>query len=212
MTEEGCRDYLSSVAVAGRVFAVHVADVERRGRCVPTLFHSSRCNSQKSMTAGTVFQDTRKPLATWLRAMWFVTSQKIGVSVVWSKNSICLNPIMVAGRTGYPGKAFQNGSNTTLHGPQLTCNVFLAAVRRVGTSPMDPARSSIFTLRVFQQPARSTMASRDPQRPAPRTPPPVMRAARQWRSCSECGAACSVALLAETLLDPPRIVTAYYSP
>src|SRR5215471_13872224 len=42
---------------------------------------------------------------------------------VWSKNSICLNPIMVAGRTGYPGKAFQNGSNTTLYGPQLTCNV-----------------------------------------------------------------------------------------
>src|SRR5215471_3810754 len=53
---------------------------------------------------------------------------------------------MVAGRTGYPGKAFQNGSNTTLHGPQLTCNVFLAAGRRVGTSPMDSARSSIFTL------------------------------------------------------------------
>src|SRR5215469_14323269 len=62
------------------------------------------------------------------------------------KKSICLNPIMVAGRTGYPGKAFQNGSITTLHGQQLTCNVFLAAVRRVGTSPMDSARSSIFAL------------------------------------------------------------------
>ena len=48
---------------------------------------------------------------------------------------------------GYPGKAFQNGSNTTLHSPQLTCNVVLAAVRRVGTSPMDSARSSTFTLR-----------------------------------------------------------------
>ena len=60
---------------------------------------------------------------------------------VWSINSICLNPIMAAGRTGYPGKAFQNGSNTTLHGPNLMRNVFLAAVRRVGTSPMDSARS-----------------------------------------------------------------------
>ena len=51
------------------------------------------------------------------------------------------------GPNGYPGKAIQNGSITTLHGQQLTCNVFLAAVRRVGTSPMDSARSSIFALR-----------------------------------------------------------------
>ena len=39
-----------------------------------------------------------------------------------------------------------------LQGPQLTCNVFLAAVRRVGTSPMDSARSRFFTLRAAGDP------------------------------------------------------------
>ena len=35
-----------------------------------------------SLTAGTVFQDTRKPLRMWFLAMWFVTSQKNGVSAL----------------------------------------------------------------------------------------------------------------------------------
>ena len=37
---------------------------------------------QTSATAGTVFQDTRKPLKTWFRAMWYVTSQKNGASAL----------------------------------------------------------------------------------------------------------------------------------
>jgi transposase-like protein len=32
------------------------------------------------VTAGTIFQDTRTPLTTWFRAMWWVTSQKTGAS------------------------------------------------------------------------------------------------------------------------------------
>jgi GNAT superfamily N-acetyltransferase len=34
------------------------------------------------LTAGTVFQDTRKPLRLWFLAMWFITSQKNGVSAL----------------------------------------------------------------------------------------------------------------------------------
>ena len=34
------------------------------------------------MTAGTIFQDTRKPLVLWFRAMWAVTSQKNGASAL----------------------------------------------------------------------------------------------------------------------------------
>ena len=41
-----------------------------------------RCNLQTSVTAGTIFQDTRKPLRLWFRAMWSVTHQKHGVSAV----------------------------------------------------------------------------------------------------------------------------------
>jgi transposase-like protein len=34
------------------------------------------------VTAGTIFQDTRKPLVLWFRAMWAVTSQKNGASAL----------------------------------------------------------------------------------------------------------------------------------
>lgn len=40
------------------------------------------CGHQTSLTAGTIFQDTRKPLTLWFRAMWWVTSQKNGASAL----------------------------------------------------------------------------------------------------------------------------------
>ena len=40
------------------------------------------CDRQVSLTAGTLLQDTRKPLRMWFLAMWFVTSQKNGVSAL----------------------------------------------------------------------------------------------------------------------------------
>ena len=46
------------------------------------LFQCCSCRRQTSATAGTIFQDTRKPLVTWFRAMWYVTSQKNGASAL----------------------------------------------------------------------------------------------------------------------------------
>ena len=45
-------------------------------------FRCSNCQRQTSATAGTVFEGTRKPLRTWFLAMWYVTSQKQGVSAL----------------------------------------------------------------------------------------------------------------------------------
>ena len=47
-----------------------------------TLFQCCGCRRQTSATAGTIFQDTRKPLVMWFRAMWYVTSQKNGASAL----------------------------------------------------------------------------------------------------------------------------------
>ena len=42
------------------------------------------------MTAGTMFEGTRKPLRTWFLAMWFVTSQKNGVSALGLQRALGL--------------------------------------------------------------------------------------------------------------------------
>jgi transposase-like protein len=46
------------------------------------LLTCAACGHQASVTAGTIFQGTRKPLTTWLRAIWWVTSQKTGASAL----------------------------------------------------------------------------------------------------------------------------------
>jgi len=46
------------------------------------LWQCARCGRQTSVTAGTVFQDTRTPLTTWFRAMWCVSSSKTGTSAL----------------------------------------------------------------------------------------------------------------------------------
>jgi transposase-like protein len=38
------------------------------------------CGRRTSVTAGTIFHRTRTPLSTWFAAIWFVTSQKNGMS------------------------------------------------------------------------------------------------------------------------------------
>lgn len=44
------------------------------------LWECTGCHRQISVTAGTIFQDSRLPLTLWFRAVWWVTSQKNGVS------------------------------------------------------------------------------------------------------------------------------------
>jgi ribosomal protein S27AE len=38
----------------------------------------TKCQYQGSVTVGTIFQDTRKPLPLWFGAIWWVTTQKNG--------------------------------------------------------------------------------------------------------------------------------------
>jgi len=46
------------------------------------LWECRDCHHQTSVTAGTLFEGTRKPLNLWFRAMWFIASQKNGVSAL----------------------------------------------------------------------------------------------------------------------------------
>lgn len=43
-------------------------------------FHCARCDHQSSLTAGTVFHGTHKPLRLWFKAIFLMTTQKNGLS------------------------------------------------------------------------------------------------------------------------------------
>jgi len=44
------------------------------------LVECASCHCQTSAIAGTAFHGTRKPLRLWFRAMYFMTTQKLGLS------------------------------------------------------------------------------------------------------------------------------------
>ena len=44
------------------------------------LLICTNCEFQHSLTAGTIFHSTKKPLKLWFKAMWWVTTRKNGVS------------------------------------------------------------------------------------------------------------------------------------
>lgn len=54
------------------------------------LFLCRKCKKQTSITAGTLFHRTHKPLRTWFLAIWFVMSQKHGASALGLKRVLGL--------------------------------------------------------------------------------------------------------------------------
>jgi transposase-like protein len=80
-TEQACRDYLFALRWP-EGFVCPRCGGDRAWPVGKVLFQCVGCDYQVSVTAGTIFQDTRKPLTTWLRAAWWVTSQKTGASAL----------------------------------------------------------------------------------------------------------------------------------
>src|SRR3989454_11451525 len=80
-TEEACRAYLVRLRWPDGFRCPRCG----HGRSWPVrgvLLECAACGCQTSVTAGTIFQDTRTPLPVWFRAMWWVTTQKNGASAL----------------------------------------------------------------------------------------------------------------------------------
>jgi transposase-like protein len=80
-TEEACRDYLVSLRWPNGFVCPRCGNSEAWPASRARLICSS-CRYQASITAGTIFQDTRRPLRMWFEAIWHVTSEKNGASAV----------------------------------------------------------------------------------------------------------------------------------
>jgi len=86
-TEKECVEYIAKL---------RWADGYKCPKCSSTkawatekgLMHCSECGHQTSVTAGTVFQGTRKSLKLWFHVMWWVVSQKTGCSALNLKNAM----------------------------------------------------------------------------------------------------------------------------
>lgn len=80
-TEQGCWDYLFRLRWPNG-FVCPRCGARREWRGTRGRVICGNCRYQASVTAGTIFADTRKPLRLWFHAMWHVTSQKTGGSAI----------------------------------------------------------------------------------------------------------------------------------
>jgi transposase-like protein len=80
-SEQACREYLVRLRWPEGFRCTRCGESKvwwlrsGRGQC-------AGCGHQVSVTAGTIFQGTRTPLTIWFRAMWWMTSQKNGISAL----------------------------------------------------------------------------------------------------------------------------------
>jgi transposase-like protein len=80
-TEEACLDYLFQLRWPDGYLCSRCGHT-KGWRVRRTLIECASCYYQSSMTAGTIFHRTRKPLTMWFRMMWWVTSLKTGASAL----------------------------------------------------------------------------------------------------------------------------------
>lgn len=143
-TEEACRAYLFQLRwPAG--FECPRCGGRKAWLASEMLWECSGCHRQTSVTAGTIFQDSRLPLTLWFRAVWWVTSQKNGVSAMGLQRVLGLKSYKTAwtmlhklrhamvrpGRDRLQGRvevdeAFVGGEEEGVHGRQTESKAMIA--------------------------------------------------------------------------------------
>jgi len=80
-SEDACRQYLTAIRWPDGFVCPDCAH-PAAWQLGTGLYQCRQCRRRVSVTAGTLFHDTRMPLSLWFRAIWYITSQKYGASAL----------------------------------------------------------------------------------------------------------------------------------
>lgn len=89
-SEKACREYLFRIRWPNG-FSCPRCHHQEAWTCKDGLYLCKQCQFKASITVGTIFQDTRKPLQLWFRTMWYITNQKYGISALGLQRALGLN-------------------------------------------------------------------------------------------------------------------------
>ena len=83
-TEERARQWVWLARFGGQEFKCrHCADTQYyQHKADPEIRTCKSCTKQNRLRAGTIFQDSKTPILTWVRAIYFVTQSKRGISAL----------------------------------------------------------------------------------------------------------------------------------
>ena len=111
----------------------HAAAAWRMRRC---LFLCSQCRAQTSLTAGTIFAGTRKPLRLWFIAAWEITSHKYGANAADVRRMLGLKSY----ETAWSWRSEEHTSELQSQA-YLVCRLLLEKKKKIKTKYKNVARS-----------------------------------------------------------------------
>ena len=94
-TEESCRSYLEHLRWPNG-FVCPRCHHQVAWRIRRQQFQCASCHYPVSATAGTILQDTHKPLRLWFRTAWYVTGQKYGANALGLQRVLGLGSYLTA--------------------------------------------------------------------------------------------------------------------
>jgi len=89
-SEQACLEYLFQLRWPEGFICSRCGHKES-WRSARGLYMCCRCEYQQSITAGTIFHGTRKPLTIWFKALWWFSTRKSGI------NAVCLQGLLGLG-------------------------------------------------------------------------------------------------------------------
>jgi transposase-like protein len=81
-SEDACRSYLNKLRWPSGFVCQKCGQPGNAGRSTRGRIICPKCKFQTTVTAGTIFDKTRTELRIWFAAIWYITSQKHGVSAL----------------------------------------------------------------------------------------------------------------------------------
>lgn len=80
-TEKACVEYLFTLRWPNGFQCIKCGH-DKAWTTKENLYRCVKCGFKNSVTVGTIFQDSKKPLKIWFRAIWHLTSQKYGANAL----------------------------------------------------------------------------------------------------------------------------------
>ena len=149
LTEEQCRDYLYQLRWPDGFVC---PKCKRQTKAWPkgeTLYECCECGRQTSVIAGTIFQDTRKPLRNWFTAIWWVTTQKSGASAAGLQQVLGLGSYQTAWTWLHKIRtAMVNPARTKLSGTVEVDECYIGGVEHDGKRGRGTENKSIVVIGV----------------------------------------------------------------
>jgi len=93
--EAACQDYLFQLRWPDGFVCPHCSHTQY-WKSARGLYLCRHCDRQQSVTAGTIFHGTQKPLRVWFKALWWFSTRKSGVNAVELKELLGLGSYQTA--------------------------------------------------------------------------------------------------------------------